>query len=407
VVETVLVRALGRRAGRGAEGDPRRVLLLPSQAPGSLGDEAMVESIGTYLSALGRRVTVVEYDRGVRWAPREFISGSVDMSGYFHLDRHYSPFAWTALEPFARAARASARLLVVGADVIDGFYGSFRTVKRLQLALLAAEAGTPVTILNFSLNARPEPRALRLLRALPPSVRLVARDEISRERMRQAVGRDCELAADVAFLLPAADTPRVRSAGDWAGAQRALGRLVVGINANHQTFVGHQGATVSDLVDIHRATVTDLVRGHPRASVLFIPHDWRGTLTEERFADDILVGLPSDVREHAEVARGPYSAMEAKGLCSTIDLLITGRMHLAIAGLGQALPVVSVPYQGKFEGLMRHFELPELVLDLDRARADGSFTPQVRPLVERRESLAEAVAGRLGEIRERSAAAFA
>jgi O-antigen/teichoic acid export membrane protein/polysaccharide pyruvyl transferase WcaK-like protein len=405
--EVLLVRTLGRTAPRVPDAERRGVLLLPSQAPGSLGDEAMVESIARHLAADGKPVTVVEYDRANRWTPRPSIADSVDLTDYFHVDRRFAATSWAALRTFARVVGRYERLIVVGADVIDGFYSASRTVKRLQLALLAADAGMAVTILNFSFNANPERRAVRLLRTLPSNVRLVARDEISRERIRATIGRDCGLAADVAFLLHPDETPRVRSAAAWAAQKRRDGRMVIGLNANHQTFDGHDRADLDDLVSIYRATVTGLVEGDPPAAVLFIPHDWRGSLTEERFADEIRAELPAGVREHVEVARGPYSAMEAKGLCAALDVLITGRMHLAIAGLGQAIPVASVPYQGKFEGLMRHFDLPELVLDLDRALADRSLEPQMRPLFERRATIADAIAVQLGEIRQRSAAAFA
>ncbi len=54
---------------------------------------------------------------------------------------------------------------------------------------------------------------------------------------------------------------------------------------------------------------------------------------------------------------------ELKAIAGEVNLILTGRMHLAIAALGQGVPPLCVVYQGKFEGLMAHFELDGLMLD--------------------------------------------
>jgi polysaccharide pyruvyl transferase WcaK-like protein len=54
---------------------------------------------------------------------------------------------------------------------------------------------------------------------------------------------------------------------------------------------------------------------------------------------------------------GLLDAWDAKAIAGAVDLVLTGRMHFAIAALGQGTPPVSVVYQGKFEGLMQHFGL--------------------------------------------------
>ncbi|HSW15180.1 MAG TPA: polysaccharide pyruvyl transferase family protein, partial [Solimonas sp.] len=54
----------------------------------------------------------------------------------------------------------------------------------------------------------------------------------------------------------------------------------------------------------------------------------------------------------------PLSAPALKAVAGAMDGVVTGRMHLAIAALGQGRPVAGLTYQDKFQGLFRHFELP-------------------------------------------------
>lgn len=68
--------------------------------------------------------------------------------------------------------------------------------------------------------------------------------------------------------------------------------------------------------------------------------------------------LQDRVYYDAEVYRAP----QLKAICSLIDGLISSRMHLAIAALGQGKSVMAASYQGKFEGLFQHFRLPDTYL---------------------------------------------
>jgi polysaccharide pyruvyl transferase WcaK-like protein len=57
---------------------------------------------------------------------------------------------------------------------------------------------------------------------------------------------------------------------------------------------------------------------------------------------------------------------EIKALSGQVDLVLTGRMHLAIAALGMGTPAFCTVYQGKFEGLMQMFELEGMTITPSR-----------------------------------------
>ena len=93
-----------------------------------------------------------------------------------------------------------------------------------------------------------------------------------------------------------------------------------------------------------------------------LPHDSR--VYADKYADEYLLGRLSEYLERRSL---PFiSAVSAcpdescvKRIVSALDLVVTSRMHLAIAAMSRSVPAVSFAYQGKFEGLYRFFDFEE------------------------------------------------
>ena len=102
---------------------------------------------------------------------------------------------------------------------------------------------------------------------------------------------------------------------------------------------------------------------HQNIFLLLIPHDDRSRLSDTLVLDTIDKYL-SEKRYSSRYyyRKDVFSASQLKALCSLLDGLISSRMHLAIAALGQEKPVMAATYQGKFEGLFKHFDLDENLL---------------------------------------------
>ena len=67
--------------------------------------------------------------------------------------------------------------------------------------------------------------------------------------------------------------------------------------------------------------------------------------------------LEPELQASTRLIEEKCSARQVKAISGHCDLILSGRMHLAIASLGQGVPVVCLTYQDKFEGLMEHFGL--------------------------------------------------
>jgi polysaccharide pyruvyl transferase WcaK-like protein len=129
-------------------------------------------------------------------------------------------------------------------------------------------------------------------------------------------------------------------------------------------------------------------------SYLFISHDFRGgPLGDEAMLGPIFEGLQDELGERIRYWKNHFSAKELKAIAGLTDAVFTGRMHLAVAALGQGVPIVAVTYQGKFEGLFRHFELPgHLAVSPESILDPSRLAPLIDELISSREALASRVA---------------
>ncbi len=82
-------------------------------------------------------------------------------------------------------------------------------------------------------------------------------------------------------------------------------------------------------------------------------------------------------------------------------------MHLAIAGLGQGVPVMALTYQDKFEGLFRHFDQPErTLLDAEAILEPQRLAAAMDGFVEERDALKARVVERWPRVHALARATF-
>jgi polysaccharide pyruvyl transferase WcaK-like protein len=94
-------------------------------------------------------------------------------------------------------------------------------------------------------------------------------------------------------------------------------------------------------------------------SILLLPHVKKDAEVLKEL-NDLLKGIVSLYFQEQLL-----TAPQLKFVVQQCDLVITGRMHLAIASLGQGTPISCVPYANKFEGLCEHFKLNNSMLNLE------------------------------------------
>jgi polysaccharide pyruvyl transferase WcaK-like protein len=163
------------------------------------------------------------------------------------------------------------------------------------------------------------------------------------------------------MLIPDSNTPAVRDAHDWAQEQRAHGRQVIGFNAHPMLIKNPTHEQLTHLFGVVAAALDRFMAG-TNVAVALISHDYRGASGDDVCLKPIAGMLQTRFGDRLYYSETKCTAAELKGISGAMDGVVTGRMHLAIASLGMGVPVAALTYQDKFQGLMRHFELPQDLL---------------------------------------------
>lgn len=248
---------------------------------------------------------------------------------------------------------------IVGADIMDGRYCLRASIARARMAQIAVEHGVPAAVLGFSWSPKARARAVRAVkRASDAGVVLYARDPASHRRLDK-IGVQPASAADVVFTQDSADRDAARRVLDQIGVTN--GERYVLVNASG--LVG-KSAQVASYVEVIRS-----VRARGITPVL-LPHVSRKTADDQHALDQIVAAVTDPLPRVSSLQLPDV----VRGLCAGATAVVTGRMHLGVMSLRMGTPAVIVSTQGKVEGLMEMFGMPECCVGADPQLSDMPVT---------------------------------
>lgn len=187
-----------------------------------------------------------------------------------------------------------------------------------------------------------------MFRLLDPGVVLNLRDAISLQRFDDFARKRAHLVADAAFMLtPRADTAAVKQIAASIARQREQGRKVFVFNIHPMLFRKPEPAKLRQMIELAAVAMERLSREH-NASWLLLAHDYRPEIADDNCLRPLADRLKPTLGDHVHHVDQALSAGEIKAVVGLVDGVITGRMHLAIAALGQGTPVAAITYQDKF-----------------------------------------------------------
>jgi polysaccharide pyruvyl transferase WcaK-like protein len=155
--------------------------------------------------------------------------------------------------------------------------------------------------------------------------------------------------------------------------------------------------SLEHLSQIYVNTLVELYSKDEKFSFVLIPHEMGDEIV---LAEAILKALPVKMQPNCIKIPTPCRAAEVKSICRKLDIVLTGRMHVSIACLGQGTPVACITYQGKFEGLFRHFELDGMTIEPSQAFLPGNLVKFLMPLIEKREDISKHIQLKQPEIQQ-------
>lgn len=321
----------------------RRTVILATSPEGSRGDSAMLDTLLHYLArGDAEPVIILSYKSNERHAE------IVERYGV-----ELVPLQLLIVRPwfFVYLLARTRTFRFIGADVIDGAYGTRNALLRLAVSEAFARAGADAAIISCSYSTKPDPDCAAMLRSAPKNLAIVARDPVSRGRIENLRTASVVQGADLTFLMePSAGSVRADDLDRITAARRDGKRVVAfGVNAllYNPANAGHVGALAELIGEIASSGV----------EVVLVPHDDRGATSDVVLAARVLDALRSDVRARVFALSELYAPRELKFIASQMDAIVSARMHFAIAGLSQGIPAFGLRYQGKFEGLYSLLDL--------------------------------------------------
>lgn len=318
-------------------------VLITAPGGGNIGDQAMFEA---FVANSAGRVLAIVPSLGALKNPDSNRVETMAMPALMQLTgvRH-----WADVWRLGRLVSQTRSLSVTGADIMDGGYNPVASVARWNLARCFAQKGVPSRLLGFSWNGRsPSIVAAYARAAHDAGVRALLRDPVSLRRIQADGLPNAVGTSDTVFRLTTTDSMIARSP-EFKGF---IDRPFAIVNASALVARGlDQIAELRGVVDALLAS---------ERNVVVLPHVQRGE--------------HGDIEEGAQVAEGyPDSRVlfvnrlldpsEIRALTKNAEVVVTGRMHLAIMALSQGTPAFVVSTQGKVEGLAELFETPDLLLE--------------------------------------------
>lgn len=321
---------------------PDTSALIAAPGGGNIGDQAMLEAF--LQNVQGKKLIITTNLNPLKIPPRYALDAEViQMPGLIYGQPH------AFLRDFVRFINLMPQLKslsVIGADVMDGGYNPHASAMRAYVAIFATRVGIPSRILGFSWNTRPHKKAISALRlAGKKGVQLLVRDAISQQRLNLLGISNTVLSADIVFANQRQQDQGIEDILDYC-----QGKLVALVNVS--------GLIAKEIDQIEEyKTIIDKLNDE-QYSVVLLPH----VIREGGNDLDVCKAIAALYSNIYFVDR-LLEPDQIKRLANAAKLVVTGRMHLSIMSINAGTPAIVLSTQGKVDGLMKYFSLPELSLE--------------------------------------------
>ena len=343
-----MVYAKAKRT-KNVKGSKGILLVPPADLNGSFGDELMVTSY-IYNFADNNPVTILTQQIIER---NDFLSGFKGLTFLGDFYKHRYGYMLQLLDGYSK-------VVVIGADVLDGSYSYYDSIKYLRLIRLAGALGIETAFSGFSVSKKTHPLLKREFGLVAESTFLKARDlETFKRLVTFAPESRVVQTSDMAFICPklsdAVDENRLSQFIAWCLNIKSEGRVVIAIcpNALQAEKIGYQ-----EYINGMK-TLIDTFSNIRKCAVAFLYHDVRvfggggsdKTISADLF--DLYSGTDLPVYFDQNIKNG----VELKSYFDYVDFTITGRMHFGISGIEAGKPMFGICYANKFEGMLQLFEI--------------------------------------------------
>ncbi|MBN9584312.1 MAG: hypothetical protein BGN84_17975 [Afipia sp. 62-7] len=304
-----------------------RVILVSPASPGSKGDEGM--HLGALRIVDSVPVQLLNPQPGPLWT--DVLKRSRDLS---HVTEQQGAFA-----DFLPHIRPTDAVLVVGADVMDGTVGPEGSLERLSFLKKAISRGARGAIV-CSFRSDVHPLIVRAMKSLS-GADIFLRDLRSLESYFAQVGTDAEFFPDLSYFAAPSDLQNRSCDSDmaaWLAQARERGGKIIGLNFSEHMFRSFSDRhNTAARVELVKNVIDEILKAIPEACFVLVSNDNRewdnhpSDDTYQKFSAEILKERIGEDRFKIHDSSSSY--FDNIVLMKFLDLLITGRMHLAHAAV--------------------------------------------------------------------------
>lgn len=321
------------------------VVIIPPDAVGSKGDEAIIRGVLNLFS--DKKIKVL--------TPRREI-----WKGWI-LDRNFTyQEEYVLLEELKNQFFEATHLVILGADVMDGFYGEGDSLCRLEAAKKVLDLGGRVDVFSASFRANASKAVVDKIKEIGDGISYHIREKMSLENFEKQTGLRGQYFPDLAFLCEKTLTDKTKGTIAQIQSKKAENSIVIGLNFSEQACRGFYDEVsveqrkeyVSNIIDFIIETVQN-------PYFVLISHDvreweehysdssyskWAGEYITKKYSPDLFCQVDNYLQE-----------TEILSILPEMDIVVTGRMHLAIAAFRSGVIPVSYIGDNKY-GSLRNIE---------------------------------------------------
>ncbi len=240
------------------------------------------------------------------------------------------------------------RLIIVGADTLDGAYSLAESLFKLLMAWNFQRSSVRADLVNLSWNDRKLSKLLKyaLRLANDIGVGFYVRDSISLSRLKTYEVRT-RLCADLVFsLTPKIDYPVQDVFEIWRSVNDSIVAIGFGVPYDNK------GNYLEEMVQICQNLLDRSF------SILLAPSSF--SKGDKELCLKLVATIDSEKLFLYENWSSNYEFFE---VLSKANFGISNRMHFVIHALRVHVPTIGVKYQGKFEGLYNHLDMQDFNVD--------------------------------------------
>lgn len=297
----------------------RSTLIITPDGYGSKGDEALIRGVLNIINPYSSKLITQRKDL---W------TNHLDDLKEKILEEYYE------LKDFSKSIVGEDRLIILGADVMDGTHGIESSICRLEAAKKMAEKKGQVYIFcSFRKTASEE--IINYIKDLPNTIKFFLRDEISYENFKTLTGKECEYFPDMAYFVEPNDKTKVQKEINTLKDLKNKGFNLIGLNFSETSFRSfYNEYTMENRKKYVKEVIEKIYTKIKKPYFVLLSHDSRHW--ENYYSDSDYQEIASKILEEKNinnylVINPDLYHSDLLNILDNMDTVVTGRMHLSIA----------------------------------------------------------------------------